>query len=196
MAQIPNGAPLRAPPHWQPITRRRPPGERLDVWQAVAGQTFRFDLRGPLVATFTHWDGRSTLPCVGPGCAFCPEQKPRWKGYLGGYALQEYRRPQRLWSKGRCVVEITAVARINCPRLALPFDALAGRLFVVWRRDLRPNAEVMCGIRDEETAGLPDRRPVDARQALLRLWCGPASPLSVGTLVSLFDRWSAVPIQE
>lgn len=197
MPQLPNGDSAHAPAHWPPITRRRLPGERLDVWHARPRVCLQFQLRSGLQAAMTHWTGEATSPCVGPGCTWCADQRPRWKGYLGAYALQDYRLPTgALWRKGRCVVEITSAARMDCPRLGLAGDALAGRTLRVWREGDRLKSQVRCALIDQYTDGLADRRPVDPRQVLRRLWCVGEPRIAVADLDLLFLNWNLIEFQE
>jgi len=193
---IREGAGPPPPRHWPPVIRRRPPGESLPLWQAVPGRTLSFILRSGLQAAETHWTGERTVPCVGEGCGLCALQNPRWKGYLGAWSLQEIPGPRGPLPKGRCLVEVTGVARLNCPRLGLPGDALAGRRLSIFRRDLRRNAQVACRIFDDEPPPLPDKRPVDPRQGLMRLWTIGDGKVSPATLTELFDLWQQIPIEE
>ncbi len=177
---------------WPHICRARPPGERLQVWQALPGKTWRFAISGPLQPTFTHWTGFRTIACVGRHrqCRWCADQRPRFKGYLGASALQSH--PPLKWDRGRCLVELPASACLDAPRLRLPLDAVQGRRLDVWRVDARHNARVTCRIDDQPLEVPWDRRKVDPKQGLRRLWTQGPHCVPLQVLDEVFAEWSTI----
>jgi hypothetical protein len=182
---------VRTPPgvrsNWPALRRRRSPGERLAVWEALPKVELAFLVWGPAVPTWTHWTGLRTIGCVGRdcGCVWCPAQLPRPRWYVGAYALEHH--PTEDWKPGRCAVSLTLAARRCCPDLRYPMFGLVGRRLLVGRRTHRASSESWARLSSVPSDSLPPDKWVDPRQVLLRLWSQGVDALAVEQIERLLD---------
>lgn len=196
MSDLPSGHPPRSAPTWRaPRLQHRKPF--VPIWSAVPAQRFTFYLTTALYQAFTHWDHSlcRTLPCVGTGCRYCPDQSWRWKGYLGAVSQSSW--PAKRWGLGKAIVEVTLEGLRGCPHLALPAELLAGRKLVLAREWNWQKAKVVCRLEDSTST-----RPtipadyLDVRDVLLRTWSTGPGAIDRAEIQRAWPLWQALPIEE
>jgi hypothetical protein len=182
--------------HWPRPRRAAPIGENLAIWHALPGHTWRHVICGITVNAYTHWTGRRTISCIGReyGCTWCGEQVPCYHCYVGAWSPIDG--PRRYWRRGRCVVELSPAARLDCPRLALPVDALVGRTLVSMRTGPKLRSRATCGIDDAAPIDPRARVTVDTRGVLLRVWSNGPQACQLEAIQRMLDECATLTIGE